>query len=228
MPARCTPTSSRRSTRHGDRLDTGTIGTKLLLPVLTEHGDIELAFAIATQTDYPSWGYWITQGATTSWETWSHTGRNQSQNHAFLGTFDEWLYTHLAGIQVASPGYERVRIAPVVPDALARAAASLQTPRGEISSTWHRRGAALTLTVEIPGNTTGEVAVPVSSGDADVVTDERARFVRVEGAYRVFEVGPGRHVFRVRYAKDATQRAMRSHNSPRVPRCCDSARIARG
>jgi hypothetical protein len=59
---------------HGDHLNTGAVGTKLLLPVLTAHGDTDLAYTIATQTTYPSWGYWVSQGATTSWETWSHTG----------------------------------------------------------------------------------------------------------------------------------------------------------
>ena len=40
----------------GYHLSTGAIGTKQLLPVLTEHGDGELAYTIATQTSYPSWG----------------------------------------------------------------------------------------------------------------------------------------------------------------------------
>jgi alpha-L-rhamnosidase-like protein len=53
----------------GDNVNTGAIGTQLLLPVLTEHGLGDLAYKVATQSDYPSWGYWVAQGATSSWET---------------------------------------------------------------------------------------------------------------------------------------------------------------
>src|SRR6185436_12310123 len=151
-------------------LNTGAIGTKYLLPVLTERGDVDLAYTIATQMTYPSWGYWLDQGATTSWETWSHTGPIQSENHAFLGTFDDWLYRHLAGIQAAEPGYATVRIKPVVPTGLAHASASVGTPRGDIASAWRRRGGTLTLTVAIPGNTSAEVHVPAGADDEVTVT----------------------------------------------------------
>jgi alpha-L-rhamnosidase len=72
---------------HGDHLNTGTIGTKLILPVLTDNGYGDLAYTIAAQTSYPSWGYWFTQlGATTMWELWEALAR--SRDHAFLGTVD--------------------------------------------------------------------------------------------------------------------------------------------
>src|SRR4030081_1257056 len=54
----------------GRRLNTGAIGTKLILPVLTSFGGGDLAYAIATQTEFPSWDYWVTQGATAPRETW--------------------------------------------------------------------------------------------------------------------------------------------------------------
>lgn len=186
----------------GDRLDTGAIGTKLILPLLTERGDGELAFRIATQTEYPSWGYWLTQGATTSWETWSHTGPFQSLNHAFLGTFDEWLYEYLAGIRPAEPGYAKVRIEPFVPTGLAHAAATVGTPRGEVSSAWRRRGDVLTLTVRLPGNTSAEVHVPAARGDEVSVTGDRGvRPLRRDDGHAVFAAGSGTHVFEARARK---------------------------
>jgi alpha-L-rhamnosidase len=183
----------------GDHLDTGAIGTKQLLPVLTEHGDGDLAYAIATQTTYPSWGFWIAQGATSSWETWSHTGSIQSQNHAFLGTFDDWLYRYLAGIRASSPGYATVRIKPIVPAALNRASATVGTPRGDVASSWRRSGAKLALTVTIPGNTRAEIHVPAASADA-VTVRSRHRVDPLPDApgYAVFAVGSGKHLFEVR------------------------------
>ena len=91
-----------------------------------------LAFGLA------AWGYWLEQGATSNWETWSHTGPIQSENHPFLGTFDDWLYRYLAGIQPTAPGYAGVRIRPAVPAGLGQATATVGTPRG----TWRRRGVA--------------------------------------------------------------------------------------
>jgi alpha-L-rhamnosidase len=156
--------------------------------VLTEHGDSDLAYTIATQTTYPSWGYWLTQGANTSWETWSHTDGNQSEDHAFLGTFEDWLYQYLAGIQPASPGYAKVRIKPVTPTGLDFAVAQVRTPRGEISSSWRRVGDGLRMEVEIPDDTPAEVFVPVSGAASVHVAGGRVNFLREEGGYRIYQV----------------------------------------
>ena len=56
--------------RDGGHLSTGCMGLKYLLPVLSEYGEAETAFAIIDRTDFPSWGYWLANGATTCWETW--------------------------------------------------------------------------------------------------------------------------------------------------------------
>jgi alpha-L-rhamnosidase len=154
----------------GNRLNTGAIGTKLLLPVLTEHGRGDLAYALATQTEYPSWGYWVTQGATTSWETWRNEGPDQTLDHPFLGTVDDWLYQHLAGIQAAEPGYAAVRIAPLFPEGLERVAATVTSPHGEVSSCWQRGDGAVTLTVSVPAGVPTELVLPVGQDRVELVS----------------------------------------------------------
>lgn len=182
----------------GDHLNTGAIGTKQLLPVLTERGDVELAYTLATQTTYPSWGYWVEEGATSSWETWSHTGPMQSQNHAFLGTFDDWLYKYLAGLSATEPGYAAVRIKPFTPMGLMQASASIDTPRGVLHSQWQRSEGALELTVTIPGNTAAEVHVPARPGDeVSAAGDGGTELLRREDAYAVYRAGAGTHSFKV-------------------------------
>ncbi|MFB6137138.1 MAG: family 78 glycoside hydrolase catalytic domain, partial [Halobacteriaceae archaeon] len=49
---------------HDGHLNTGILGTKHLLPVLTDAGHVDLAYRVATQRDYPSWGDWIERGVT--------------------------------------------------------------------------------------------------------------------------------------------------------------------
>jgi alpha-L-rhamnosidase len=57
-------------------LTTGLLSTKYLMEALTEYGRHDIAWLLATQTTYPSWGYMIENGATTIWERWEYeTGR---------------------------------------------------------------------------------------------------------------------------------------------------------
>jgi len=56
--------------KHNDHLTTGLLGTKFLLPVLSDYGFHDLAYKVAIQKTYPSWGYMIEKGATTIWERW--------------------------------------------------------------------------------------------------------------------------------------------------------------
>jgi alpha-L-rhamnosidase len=184
----------------GTHLNTGAVGTKLLLPLLTDTGHGELAYDLATQTSYPSWGYWFDQlGANTMWEYWEEDAR--SRDHAFLGTVDDWLYQYLAGIKPDAPGYKRVRIKPFVPDDLDRAAAHTETVRGRVSSSWRKFGDDLRLRVKIPANTKAKVYVPTTSpgsvnesgGPADDASG--VEFVRAKDGYAVFRVRSGSYRF---------------------------------
>ena len=58
---------------HGTSTHLGIIGTKYLLPALTENGNFDLALTIATQSTTPGWGWWVSQHATTLWESWFAT-----------------------------------------------------------------------------------------------------------------------------------------------------------
>ena len=54
--------------RHDTHLTTGNICSRYMLDVLADCGQIDLAYTLATQTTYPSWGYMLSRGATTTWE----------------------------------------------------------------------------------------------------------------------------------------------------------------
>jgi alpha-L-rhamnosidase len=57
-------------TSRGGHLNTGALSTKQLLPMLTAHGHTDTALLLAQQTTYPSWGYWIENGATSMVCSW--------------------------------------------------------------------------------------------------------------------------------------------------------------
>ena len=133
-------------------LDTGIVGARLILPVLCDYGYSQVAYRILTQDTYPSWGYWLTQGATSTWEMWEKTSR--SLDHYFLGTYDEWLYSHLAGITDAKDGYKTFTIHPYMIGDLNYVNASLKTVRGTVESSW---------SLNADGTASMEITVPVGS-----------------------------------------------------------------
>ena len=118
----------------GDHLDTGCVGTRIILPVLADNGYADLAWKVLKQDTYPGWGFLLQNGADSMWENWERATR--SKDHYFFGTCDEFFYSHLSGIRSVQDGCKHVTIQPVFYKELAYAGASIQTVRGELSSSW--------------------------------------------------------------------------------------------
>lgn len=160
----------------GNHLDVGNIGAEIILPLLSAEGYGDLALEILLQNDYPSWGYWLTLGSTTCHESW--TGKGRSVCHFFLGTYDEWLYQNLAGIQNPKNGYETVVIRPEIYKELGFVTASVDTVRGKLVSAWKvDENNRLTVTVTVPVGTTADLLLPVSA-DHEILLDGTALSVR--------------------------------------------------
>ena len=138
-----------RTTDKG-RLDTGIFGTRYLADVLCDHGEADLAVEVMTQDEYPGFGYMFKLGSTTLWEQWNYRGAMHSHNHAMLSGGASWLYTHLAGIRPAKPGYAEVVIKPVFPSKISHVKASRVTPVGEITVEWRRVAGRIKLVITAP------------------------------------------------------------------------------
>ncbi len=160
---------------HGKHVNTGIIGTRYLLDVLSENGYADLALQLVTQTTYPGWGYMVKEGATTLWERWEYlteVGMN-SQNHIMLGSVDAWFYRYLAGIQIdrAEPGWKIFRIQPHIAGDLQFVNASLQTARGLVSSHWIRGHHSLEFHVTVPVNSQAAISIPKIGLENVVITE---------------------------------------------------------
>ena len=151
----------------GGHLNTGALATKYLLPVLTDYGYGALALEIAEQRTFPSWGFWLENGATTLWEHWSKEAR--SRGHYFLGTIDDWFYSSVAGIRVAGPAFRQVTIWPQLTEHLAWASAEVLTPKGMVSVAWRRDRSSCSMEVQVPVGAEAVVYVPASN--IDLVTE---------------------------------------------------------
>ena len=172
----------------------GILGARYLLPVLSDAGYTDVAYAAVTQTDYPSWGYWIEQlGWTGLGEYFEATSR--SRNHHFFGTPVQWMYEHLAGIRSLEPGYAKIEIRPEIPTDLDHVSASIRTVRGAVSVDWRKGPDGLALDVTVPPTATALVYLPTASPQQVAV--EAGRFIGVESGRVAYEVGSGTYRFRV-------------------------------
>jgi alpha-L-rhamnosidase len=150
--------------KNASHLTTGIIGTKYIMEVLDRFGASDLAYDIAVQTTYPSWGYMIENGATTLWELWQRREgpSMNSHNHPMFGSVGAWLYKTLAGLALApgTVGFESIQVAPKMVRDLTHAAGSIGTVRGRLSSAWARTTKSVTIEVEVPCGSEAEIVLP--------------------------------------------------------------------
>jgi alpha-L-rhamnosidase len=156
-------------------VDTGILGTRYILDVLTEAGQGEAAYRMATHRSYPGWGYMLAEGATTLWERWERlTGHAMnSQNHIMLGSIDAWFYRVLAGLSPLAPGWKNVRVRPHLLGDLTAVEARLETVAGAVGASCRKTGQELVLEVDIPVGAVGEVHVPLLGPGARIMESGR-------------------------------------------------------
>lgn len=144
-------------------LDTGIFGTRLLFETLADHGMVDLAYQIINQRTQPSFGWWIEQGATTTWEQWDG---NNSRNHPMFGGSLVWLQRCLAGIRLMdnAPAYSQILIKPIIPEGLNRASYQIETVRGLVGNSWKREGERFEMTTIVPVGCTAYVYLPYQEG----------------------------------------------------------------
>jgi hypothetical protein len=188
--------------RRKGHLHTGITGTRFLVDVLCENGRPDLAMGVLTKTTYPSFGYQIAMGATTTWEQWSFRKGMQSFNHAMFAGIAASFYTHFAGITPLEPGYRRIRIHPYLPPQLDFVEAETPTVKGTVAVKWERKGdRQLELTVTIPANTQALVHVPtvdrqsVREGDQPAEQANGVVFEAMQSGRAVFRIGSGTYIF---------------------------------
>jgi hypothetical protein len=156
----------------------------------------DLVYGMATKTDYPSWGRWLEQGATTLWEQWDG---GASRNHIMLGHLSAWFYETLAGINFdpETVGFQHVIIKPQLLGDIRWVRAEHKSMYGAIKSAWEIQGDTFTMKIAVPVNTTATVYVPgvkresVTEGPDRIQTADCVRFLRIEGDYVVYEVESG-------------------------------------
>ncbi len=151
-------------------LSTGFIGISHLNPQLTLAGRADVAYRLLLRDDYPSWLYPVKHGATTIWERWNgwthqdgfFNPHMNSFNHYSLGSVGEWLFRHVAGIELDAdaPGFQKFVLRPFIGEGLDFARGGYRTMHGEIFSEWKRTDGKVTWNIRVPANTAAKVFIP--------------------------------------------------------------------
>ena len=152
----------------GGHVSTGVVGIQQLMRCLTEYGRGDLAFKIASNDTYPSWGYMVRNGATTIWELWNGNTADpamNSGNHVMLlGDLILWEYEYLGGIRALEPGYSKIQLKPYPIEGLDYVNCAYESVSGRIESNWKREGNHFEWDIVIPANTMAEVCLPTADG----------------------------------------------------------------
>jgi alpha-L-rhamnosidase len=144
----------------GKHIDVGLLGTKTILNALSANGYADLAYEVALQKTFPSWGWWILNGATTLYENWPVDSKSDmSLNHIMFGEIGAWFYKSLGGIypDEHNPGFKNIILRPDFVTGLNSFEASHNGPYGMIVSGWYRTGDKISYQITVPPNSTADL-----------------------------------------------------------------------
>lgn len=195
-------------------VSTGGASTYNLMNALWNHNKTALAYRMAGQKTYPGWGYWVANGATTSWEQWPEDKSvgGSSKNHGWLGSYlGAWLVKAVGGISILEPGYRKIKLVPGVVGDLTSARSSVETVRGTVTFGWDKSpDGTLTMLVTVPPNSSALLYIPLNDSPKTTVSADNAviwqrgqpgrtgngiRFHSRTDAFLVWEVGSGSYRF---------------------------------
>lgn len=156
--------------KHNGCLQTGFLGTSILMDTLVENGMADVAYDVLLNHNFPGWLYSVDQGATTVWERWNSYTKDKgfgpvnmnSFNHYAYGGVLAWIYKTVAGIAAdpKAPGFRNIIMSPVPDRRLGYITAEYKSAAGLIRSAWRYEGEKWIWEFAIPDGATAMVAIP--------------------------------------------------------------------
>jgi alpha-L-rhamnosidase len=168
-------------TPQGPILGVGMIGIQWIMRELSRRGRGDVAYALATRQDYPSWGYMLKDGGTTLWELWNGDSAQpfmNSGNHVMLtGDLHTWMFECLGGIQtnLSHPGFKKIILEPDFSCPLDTVAVSYDSMHGLIRSEWEKSGQRLSWSISIPANTRARLALEKLESSSVLVNGKKIK-----------------------------------------------------
>jgi alpha-L-rhamnosidase len=184
-------------------IDVGLLGTKALLNALSENGYPDVAYKLASQETFPSWGWWMVNGATTLYESWPVNAKADiSLNHIMFGEISAWFYKALGGIRPdpAHPGFSNILLEPHFVAGLNQFEASHLGPYGTILSSWHRNKDQVEYDVIVPANSSATLILTgkkIMESNLPVEKNPFIKLVSAENAVQTYSISSGKYHFTI-------------------------------
>ena len=175
-------------------ITTGFSGTPNILPALSRSGKVADAYKMFSCTDYTSWLYPVTMGATSIWERWNgyeaafqknNQNSMNSFNHFALGAVGQWMYEYQLGIttdhSTGKAGYKHFVLQPQVGGDFTSLSGSYESNYGTVSSSWKAdgKGNLISYTAFVPANTTATLYLPVEEGQKGIKSNKEITFTGI-------------------------------------------------
>lgn len=189
---------AKRVEADGNHLDVGLLGTKAILNALSENGYANVTYKLAAQETYPSWGWWIVNGATTLYENWPIDAKSDiSMNHIMFGEIGAWLYKGLGGIKPDPDhvGFKNILLEPHFVDGLNAFEAVFDAPTGKIESSWKKENGKVLYQVTVPPNATATLRLNLKMGQKLMQNNQKLP-VSKDNAYQLPLVS-GKYFFEI-------------------------------
>nr|WP_290933563.1 alpha-L-rhamnosidase C-terminal domain-containing protein [Haliscomenobacter sp.] len=116
---------------------------------------------------FPSWGWWIKNGATTLFENWPIDAKSDiSMNHIMFGEIGAWYYKALGGIKPdpAMPGFKNILLQPHFVEGLEAFNVRFKTPQGELVSSWKKTEEGIRYVLTVPPNSSATLRLDLEAG----------------------------------------------------------------
>jgi len=188
------------------KLKTGFVGTGFLLQTLFENDMEDYAYRMIFTEEFPGWLYAVNHGATTIWERWnsvmpdgslSPTGMN-SLNHYSYGLVSSVIYSYVAGLKNAAPGWKKAVIEPHPNRRLRSIDLAFDSPAGTWKSAWEiMSDGSLHLKFTVPEGTSATICLPFCPADKGAIQQicVPAELSCEIGDDGVCQAGPGTYEF---------------------------------
>lgn len=175
-------------------ITTGFAGTPTILPALSKAGDADEAANMFTCTDYASWLYEVSMGATSMWERWNSyelafqdqgESSMNSFNHFALGAVGAWVFEYQLGISSGTEeglegGYQEFVLQPEAGGIFTSASGDYDSSYGTIHSEWtadsttdedgNGTATMTSYSCTLPANTSATLYLPADFADAEINT----------------------------------------------------------
>jgi alpha-L-rhamnosidase len=184
---------AKRVEADGMHLDVGVLGARAILTALSDNRYADVAYKLAAQDTFPSWGWWIVNGATTLHENWDLSAkRDISLNHMMFGEIGGWLFKGIGGINIDEqhPGFSNILLKPNFVNGLTHFESSHQGPYGTIVSSWRRKDDIVLYSVVVPANSSATISFPQASG--------KATYLGKTKIPAVYNAGAGKYEFEIK------------------------------